>query len=112
MINHYKLTSCIHLSPSICIGDKIVASLSPVCCWSGYKRIQVNRDIGNYVAEIQSTSILDEQLVLVLDNVSGRHVSWCLLLIYAALVGHPWALIVKVSRNVQWLFFRLSVYKF
>ena len=29
-------TSCIHLSPSTrisCIDDKIVASLSPVCCW-------------------------------------------------------------------------------
>jgi len=70
-----------------CVGNKIVASLSPVCCW-------IQRDTSrpwhkmysNYVAEIQSTCIPNEQLVF--DNMcsstcmypdtswsSGQHVA-------------------------------------
>ena len=57
----YDPCTCRHQHVS-CIGDKIVASLSPHCCW-------IQRDTSdthfnsNYVAEIQSTSIQDEQLV-------------------------------------------------
>jgi len=61
------VSTCIHLSPSTClyvscIGDKIVASL--LLDTKGYMN-------SNYVAEIQSTSIPDEQLVSVDIHVSG-----------------------------------------
>jgi len=75
-----------------CIGDKIVASLSLVCCW-------IQRDTSRpfinmyYVTDVQSASIPNEQLVSI-DmypsscmypdtscssgiHVSGWHVSWC-----------------------------------
>ena len=89
----YPLVS--HLSPSTCIGDKIVANLSPVCCW-------IQRDTSRpwhkwivimsprYSQHVSRTSNLypasDRRHVSVCIHVyvseynccsSGRHVSRC-----------------------------------
>ena len=69
---HQDATCCIHLYSLVAVKMDLVSTtkFSPVCRLfvAGYKGIQVDRDVNehsNYVAEIQSTSILNEQLVSV-----------------------------------------------
>jgi len=92
------ISTCIHLPPSTWLYLVPATIMSPLCRPSvaGYKGIglQVDRSlmcIMYYVAELQSTSIPNEQLVsvdmypstyvsgykLLVRDVSGRHVCWC-----------------------------------
>jgi len=66
----------IKLYPLVAVNMFLVSAtkLLPVCCPSvtGYKgKSTVTKMNSNYVAEIQSTCIPNEQLV------AGQHVSWC-----------------------------------
>ena len=57
------VSTCCHQHVS-CIGNKIVVSLSPVCCWiQGIQKSTMTQTNSSYVAEIQSTCIPNEQLV-------------------------------------------------
>ena len=91
-------TCCIHLYPLVavyivsCIGDKIVASLSPVCCWiqrdtsrpwhkwtvimSPWYSLQVSRTSNLYPATCIRHLVSGYKL-LVRETCIRPHVSWC-----------------------------------